>query len=407
MIRKAARNTPLLSEVLASGSEQPPVGGDQAQGRESDTASLSVVITARNEREQIGSTVRSFLRQQYPGLEIIVVDDRSSDGTAEILDQLASSPEAGGGRLQVLHSRELPEGWIGKCHACHLGAQHTRGDWILFTDGDVCLVDDRLLARVVTHAERHRFDHVAVIPDLTPMTAVQAGLVAAFGQLFLFAARAHEMDRDHARGGAGIGAFNLVRRSSYERVGGHRLLRMDLADDFKLGRLLKESGARQRLFNGLGLVRCRWHRGALGVLRGLEKNLFGGFDYAIWKLLAWTAATATLNFGPAAIAALATLTRWGPGGWLLRGAAWLPLIAQTALTVTAYIAEARRYGAHPAVLTFLSPISCLLLIAAAWNSMLRTLWRGGVLWRETFYPLALLKQGLVRPGVSGGSFSKR
>src|SRR5881296_3995497 len=119
--------------------------------------------------------------------------------------------------------------------------------------------------------------------------------------MYLLAARVYEMERDKSRGGVGIGAFNLVRRSAYDRIGGHALLKMDPADDYKLGRLLKESGARQRLFDGVGLVRCPWHRGALNVARGLEKNLFTGFDYSVLELLGFTLAALVLVFGPLAL----------------------------------------------------------------------------------------------------------
>lgn len=372
---------------------------------------LSVVVTARDEAPGIEATVRRLLAQRYPGLEVVVVDDRSTDGTSEILDRLATEAAGGAARLVVIHNDLLPDGWLGKCHACRLGAERARGEWILFTDGDVQLFGADLLARVVAHAEEGRLDHVAVLPDLRPMSALQAGLVAAFGQMFIVASRAHEMDRDLRRGGTGVGAFNLVRRFSYEGIGGHLLLRMDLADDFKLGRLLKESGARQRLYNGLDLVRCPWHRGTYRVLRGLEKNFYAGFDFSLARLVAATAVLLALTFGPALSGALATALLAAGGGdgggprgadagalvWL--AAAWLPLGLQAAVILRGYLDAAPRHGYDPLPLALLHPISVLLLLAAAWNSAVRTLARGGVRWRETFYPLAALRAGQVPEGA--------
>ncbi|OLD66916.1 MAG: hypothetical protein AUI52_01970 [Acidobacteria bacterium 13_1_40CM_2_68_10] len=343
---------------------------------------MSAVVTARDEAEAIETTVSRLLAQRYAGLEVIVVDDRSTDGTAEILDRLQA--EAGDARLVVIHNRDLPRGWLGKCHACHRGAARARGEWILFLDGDVELVSEDLLARAVTLAETRRLDHVAVVPDQRPVSPLQQALISVFAQMYLLAARVYEMDRDRRRGGAGIGAFNMVRRSAYDRIGGHALLKMDPADDYKLGRLLKESGARQRLFDGVGLVRCPWHRGALNVARGLEKNLFTGFDYSVLELVGFTALALVLVFGPLAA---------------LIAAAWLPFALQALFVGSGSRLQAQRYGGSALRLSLLYPAAVLLLLGAAWNSALRTIARGGVRWRDTFYPLAELRAGRVRAGA--------
>jgi hypothetical protein len=301
----------------------------------------------------------------------------------------------GGGRLRVEHVRDLPAGWLGKCHACHAGARRARGEWLLFSDGDVRLAEPDLLPRLARFAERQGLDHVTVIPDTRPMSALQSGLMSVFGQMFLLAAGAHEMDRDLQRGGAGVGAFNLVRRSAYERVGGHTVLRMDLADDIKLGRLLKESGARQRIYNGLGQVLCRWQEGTLNVIRGLEKNFFAGCGYSLAGLLLLTLFALGANFGPAALAAWAIASaRGGAGIWV---AALLPLALQMWFLTVGYLRDGRQAGMSPWI-GLLHPVSVLLLLGAAWNSAVTTLAQGGVRWRDTFYPLADLRRGLVRAG---------
>jgi len=348
--------------------------------------SLSIIVTARDEVAAIEATVRHALEQVYPGLEVIVVDDRSSDGTAELLDRLAAT--VGAGRLQVIHVRALPAGWIGKCHACHEGARRARGAFLLFMDGDVTLAAPDLLARTITWMEHGDIDHLALFPDLRPYGALQACLLHSFEQAMLLMTRGWEMERDLPRGGAGVGAFNLIRRIAYDRVHGHALLRMEVADDYKLGMLLKESGARQRIRGGLGIVRCPWHRGTLAVLRGLEKNLFSGSDYSVGLLAAQTAAAFALHAGPL----LVGLAAGTPAGWL-------PLATQVGCIVAAAASAAQRIDKHPLVLAGLYPVSFALLTFAVWNSALRTLWRGGVRWRDTFYPLEQLRAGLVRRGA--------
>lgn len=389
LLRRAARNLPLLQDTLD------PEGTGPAPPSPS---SLSVVVTARDEAEGIESTVQRILAQRYPGLQIVVVDDRSSDGTAAILDRLQAQVDRA--RLEVIHNRELPPGWLGKCHACHLGAARARGEWLLFMDGDVELARDDLLARVVSLAEERRLDHVALVPDQRPVSAPQSALLMVFAQMYLLASRLHEADRDRRRGGGGIGAFNLVRRSAYDRIGGHRLLKMDPADDFKLGRLLKESGARQRFFDALGLVRCPWHKGALNVARGLEKNFFAGFNYSLLELIGHTALGLALAFGPAAVAVAGSLLAASaprPTTVLLAG--WIPLVLQALVVWSGARIWTERQGGSPLLLAALYPAAILLLLAAAWNSAVRVLARGGIVWRDTFYALGDLRNGLVPRGI--------
>src|SRR6185295_10691375 len=103
--------------------------------------------------------------------------------------------------LEVVHNTVLPEGWLGKCHACAVGAARATGEWILFMDGDVTLAREDLLARTVGLAERDGIDHLAVIPDQGRISRLQSAMMAVFGQVFLLAARSWEMDRDLPRGG--------------------------------------------------------------------------------------------------------------------------------------------------------------------------------------------------------------
>jgi hypothetical protein len=363
---------------------------------ESHPPPLSIIVTARDEAASIEKTVRLALMQRYPDLEVIVVDDRSTDGTGAILDRLAApgdgEPRRGEPRLKVIHVRDLPAGWIGKCHACDVGARRASGEWLLFMDGDVGLAADDLLRRVVAFAEARRIDHLSVFPDLRPIGALQGSLMLAFEQAFLFAARAWEIDRDLPRGGAGVGAFNLLRREAYLRVGGHTLLKMDVVDDLKLGRLLKESGARQRLYSGVDLVFCPWQSGAGAVVRGLEKNLFAGLDYSVGAVVAQTGIGLLAFSGPLFVAVAGR----GALGPALRCA---PIVVQGVVLVSQACLSARRLSTHPLALVSFYPAALGLLFYAAWNSMLATLRRGGVLWRDTFYPLADLRHARVRPGA--------
>lgn len=364
-----------------------PAGGASAPdgpGGAGGVPSLAVVVTARNEAAAIEATVRSLLRQRHPALQVVVVDDRSTDATPAILGRLAAERDP---RLEVLRIEALPEGWLGKCHACHVGAGRARGEWLLFMDGDVTLLGDDLLARTLRLAERRGIDHLPILPDMRPVDLLQGSLLANFEQGLLFYGRFWEMERDLPRGGSGVGAFNLMRRAAYDRVGGHGLLKLEVADDYKLGMLLKESGARQRLWSGLGVITCPWLRGVPAMIRGLEKNFFAGVGFSLWTVAWQTAGVAALQFGPLA------LLLFGGSAWLA-----LPWLVQQGFLLAILHAESERLGHPAAALWLLYPIAVPLLLFAFWNSTFRTLAQGGIRWRGTFYSMATLRGGVVRPG---------
>jgi hypothetical protein len=219
---------------------------------DSELPSLSIVSAARNEAARIEGAARSLLAQDYPGLQVVAVDDRSEDATGAILDRIAAQES----RLRVVHVTELPSGWLGKCHALALGESAASGEWILFTDGDVTLEPDAV-RRAVSLAIREGADHVAVAADLEVGGLGEAIFLAYF--VYAFNVSQRPWDAKDPRSGAhiGIGAFNLVRREAYERAGGHHRIRMELLDDMGLGLIVKKSGGVSMFSGHDGLVRRR------------------------------------------------------------------------------------------------------------------------------------------------------
>src|SRR5258705_1463675 len=127
--------------------------------RDESLPTLTIVAAAKDEASRVEEAARSLLRQDYPNLTVIVVDDRSSDGTSGILDRLAAENP----RLRVVHITSLPEDWIGKCHALAQGAGATDSEWILVVDGDVTLAPEAA-RRGVWLAVRQGWDHGACGP---------------------------------------------------------------------------------------------------------------------------------------------------------------------------------------------------------------------------------------------------
>lgn len=348
----------------------PPSTGDELP-------KVSVIVAARNEARKIERGLHSVLAQDYPNLEFIVVNDRSTDKTETILNRMAARDA----RLHVVHVTDLPNGWLGKNYAMHFGAERATGDLLLFTDADV-VMEQSVINRAVGYLRRENLDHLAV----TPQPCMPGRLLSMFGGAFalffgLYAKPWKARDPKSPRH-IGIGAFNLVRTEVYRAIGGHRLIAMRPDDDMKLGKLIKMRGFRQDVVRGDGLIMVEWYSSIGELIRGLEKNSFAGVGYN----LAAVVATSIAQFAVFVWPLLALLCTSGPTWWLY--------LAIVALLAVLYMDNAQCHGAlrwHCVGL----PVTALLFQYIVWRATLKTLWNHGIDWRGTHYSLQELKANKV------------
>ncbi|MBI5765292.1 MAG: glycosyltransferase [Planctomycetes bacterium] len=339
---------------------------------------VSVIVPARDEGESIRACLDSLLTQSYENIEIIAVNDRSTDETGRVMDEFAGRDK----RVRVIHVSELPNGWLGKNHANEAGAEQATGDYILFTDGDVLFAPDAL-RRAIRHMRVEGLDHLCVFPGMITDGYFERAAVCFFGILFYVALRLRQVRNPlEPRAFCGIGAFNLVRTRAYRAFGGHEPLRMEVADDAKLGKLMKMNGFVTDVLEGRPDVRVRWQKGWWGVVTGLEKNGFAGSDYLLGKSLAGIAGVVLLGVAP--LIGLAFAPGWSrlPYGLLL-------------LSEVSLLARVARQQGFSRAVGFAFPIAALTLAYAVGRSVVLTLVRGGIRWRGTFYPLADLRRGVV------------
>ncbi len=172
---------------------------------------VSIIVPARNEEEDIRETLVRLLALDYSNYEVIAVNDRSTDRTGAIIDDVAASSEAHG-LLKAIHIPDLPSGWLGKTHAMWTSAQQATGAWLLFTDADVQFKPDAL-RRAVAYAETERADHVVLFPRMIMKRPSERMMIAFFQALFVFGHRPWKVADPRARDHMGVGAFNIVRRS--------------------------------------------------------------------------------------------------------------------------------------------------------------------------------------------------
>jgi glycosyltransferase involved in cell wall biosynthesis len=340
---------------------------------------VAIIVPARNEEAAIKQALDQLLALDYSNYQVIAVDDRSTDRTGEIMDEVAS---ASPGKLKVAHVRELSPGWLGKTHAMWTAAnQAGKPDWLLFTDADVMFRKDAL-RRAIAYAEAERADHLVVFPRIIMKRSTEKMMIAFFQLLFVFGHRPWKVADPKAKDHMGVGAFNLVRCSTYEAVGTYEALRFEVVDDMKLGKVIKNAGFRQRVAFGDDLIEVRWARGARGVVNNLTKNFFAVMSFQTWRALLACVGMAFLNLMPFVAVLIAP-------GW-----SRIPYGVALASMFFLYAGIWRQGEIHPWYF-FLHPVSTTLFIYTMLRSTFLTLWNGGVEWRGTKYPLEDLRKGLV------------
>jgi glycosyltransferase involved in cell wall biosynthesis len=360
----AARGLPCIPNLLAPEHNQTPNG----------SPSITVIVPARNEAADIAATLHSLLQQDYPNLQIIAVNDRSTDRTGEIITALAAPHPK---KLQALQVTELPEEWLGKTHAMALAARQATTDYLLFTDADILFRTDAI-RRALAYAVAAQVDHLVTFPTTIIKRWDEAALLSFFQIFGLWAARPWRIaDPKATRDALGIGAFNLLRRAAYLHIGGFESLRMEIVEDIALGRRIKRAGLAQRVAFGRGLVSVHWASGFNGLVNVMTKNIFSAFRFYVslsllgcaWLLLFCAAPAAGLLYAPTRI----------------------PAILALAAVAYAYRLMSRHSGLSTWNAVFF-PFSALVFVFTFLRSMLITLHQGGVRWRGTFYPLAELRK---------------
>ncbi len=339
---------------------------------------LSVVIAACNEAGTLEQALATLLGQDYPDLEIVLVDDRSTDGTSELIDRMAARDA----RVRPVHVTSLPEGWLGKVHALHAGVGAARGDWVLFTDADVHF-HTGALRKAVALCIADEVDHLVVLPDARARTFLEEAAVDAMGEIFMQRTRAGRIGASN-QAYAGVGAFNLVRRATFERSEGFAFLRLEVLDDVGLGLVMRRVGGRARFAIGTGEVVLRWYSSLRDMAGGLEKNLFGWIAHysavrLVGTVIAWWAVLAA----PVVAVVVAVLAP-APYLWPLAGACGLSLLA-------AAVVLARRTRRPLGPLLFL-PLGRFLVSLMLIRSAIACWRRRGIVWRGTTYPLPALRK---------------
>lgn len=350
---------------------------DQAPCQVEHCPSISLIFAARNEQDKLPRALATLAKIDYPALEIIAVNDRSSDETLAILGQESGRNR----RLKIVNVETLPNQWLGKPHALQAGYEESQGEWLLFTDADVCFKPDSL-RKAIGMARSRNLDHLTLMGDVEMHGFWEKTVLTFFALGFYIGTNPAAVSNPNSRAYLGVGAFQLVRRKPYQTSGMHRRLAMEVVDDLKLGKILKSAGFR----SGVGLageyVTVRWHAGIRNIVRGVTKNFFAVAGYRTEMVALQLVGIFCTNVLPFVILPFVH-------GWTLTLAVVSAVIALAAQAGTARVMKASR------IYALTQPLGAAIFSYMLLRSTVITLKQGGVIWRDTFYPLDQLRRGLV------------
>jgi glycosyltransferase involved in cell wall biosynthesis len=335
---------------------------------------IAIIIAVRNEEEELEKALNSVCNLDYSNYRLVLVNDRSTDRTPQILESFAQRFSY----VTVIHINKLPDGWLGKSHALYQGYLNSREEWLLFTDGDVSFKPDTL-TKAISYSITQQLDHLVLLPHIHSRSALFNSVLATFKIMFDLQYRPWAAKNPHSGASIGMGAFNLVRRTAYETAGTHLRFALHPNDDLQLGEHIKSSGHKQDVLYGDEQIQYEWYNSLNAFINGLMKNAFSSVNYSFLKAVINSIAALLFFVLPVPV----LLVSGVPQQQYL---AAIILISQLALYLLKPALHARWW--YVLIIPFAAAVISFIMLKSA---ILTTLQRG-IYWRENFYPLSQLKK---------------
>lgn len=357
---------------IARGKNEPILHDRDAAGPQ-PLPSLTMLVAGKDEEENIERCVAGLLAQQYPDLQIIAIDDRSGDRTPQIIDDIAAREP----RFEALHVRDLPAGWFGKNNAMRLGVEHARGHWLAFTDADCQFFSPHLLAAAMRFAERNGVEFLSVLPRIDAGSFWERVVQPAASGMMMFWNPPHRVNSPRSRCAYANGAFLLLSRSAYVRLGGHEAVKATLNEDMHFARRAKLLGVPFRVIRGGDMFSVRMYTGLRQIWRGWSRIFYGSFG-TFPRLLASFLVLVLASLSPYLTLLAAPLA--GNAAGALWAAAVLAIVVQQSVLWRFY-----PISGVPAPWALTYPLGAGLVTAMVVNAMSRLGGLTRTAWRGTLY----------------------
>lgn len=336
--------------------------------------SVVIIIPVRNEEYGLKNALTSVCNLDYSNYKILVINDRSTDNTGIILSEMQVQYK----NLSVINIETLPPGWLGKNFALYIGSKSSDEDYILFTDADVAYEKD-VLKKAMHYCVKNDLDHLTILPGMISSSLWLNSVIMTFVIMLTAVQRPWLARIKKSKASMGVGAFNLVKRSTYLRAGTHKAIAMRPDDDLRLAALLKSAGGKADVLYGKGKIKVEWYSNVKEFINGLMKNIFSGFKYNVF--LAAGGAIGTLLFF---VLPLPVILIFGNN-------------TERILAVCMSLFQLILYGNMPGSngkwwYGFLGLYGGLIITYVIVKATFTNLRNGGIYWRDTFYSLAELKR---------------
>ena len=374
-------------EISRAKREHIPLGSHSYPGPPAHAPFVSVLIAAKDEEANIGRAVRTMLDQDYPSFELIVIDDRSTDRTAEILDTMQAECQARGDqRLKVIHVKELQPGWFGKNNAMREGVAAARGEWLCFGDADCKQTSTRSLSMAVHHALDWNIDFLSLLPGLETQSLWERIIQPVCGAVMVFWFHPGKVNNPKDPAAYANGAFMLMKRSCYQAIGGHEAVRTEVNEDMHMARLAKERGQRLVVVQSDDLYTVRMYSRFGEIWRGWSRIFYGCFGTfrRLRITMLMLVFTSILPYSTLLLSALVLAF----AGWSSTPPGWHWVFALSALCVVMQETVIYRFyrisHAEPrlAVTWIVGVAVCIGILI---NAMLKLRGRQTITWRGTTY----------------------
>jgi len=364
--------------------EQTPLKSDSYPDSPPNSPFVSILIAAKDEEENIETAVRTILNQDYPNFELIVINDRSTDRTAEILESIkAEQPDD---KLKIIHIKELREGWFGKNNAMREGVEQARGEWLCFSDADCKQISTRSISMAVRHAIEWNIDFLSVLPQLETHSIWERIIQPVCGAVMVLWFNPSKVNNPDHPAAYANGAFMLMTRQCYETIGKHDAVCTEVNEDMHMARIAKEKKQRLVVVSNDDLYTVRMYTGFKEIWRGWSRIFYGCFG-TFRRLRMTFLLLVAMNLVPYLSLIIGSI-KLISSGWPAGGAGWQWVVITSALAVimqqTVIIRYYRLSKANPwyAPTFIIGAVVCMGMLI---NAMLKLNGRTTTTWRGTTY----------------------
>jgi chlorobactene glucosyltransferase len=335
---------------------------------------VSIMIPARNEAENIKMCISSLLKQDYTNIEILVLDDNSTDDTSLIVKSISEKDN----RVKLIAGKPLKEGWIGKSYACHQLAKLAKGKYFLFTDADT-LHFKNAVSSTIGCLIKNKLDALSAIPKQI-MVGIHERLVITwvhFGILSLLPLIMVKKSK-YPLFCTANGQCMLFKREVYRKIGGHRSIKTKILEDIHISKQVKRHGYRFMIFDGSKNIYCRMYRNFSGLIKGFSRFMFAAFDFKVFNIAAAILFISAIFLLPFILLPLGTLVFDWPDLIINQ------IIIQTIIVLAMRIILSIRLK-NRILDTILHPVSMVYIILICINSVLQTKFGEGAYWKDRSY----------------------